>query len=222
MIVAENQTTNIVLEHSSESTLSRESDHSYEHVLLSDTEIQLGNISEKASVQTQNSDIISVDVDYVANGTINGEGICWAACIAAVSNRRMGTSYTAETLYHAVAAAYPGYGSPSGTTNWYTRAYSVCGMNAATTTNLTLGALQVIMGTSQKPVICRLESNNQKPNHAVVLEHINITTQRVIYRFMDPNYESPVYYYWDDSVCNPDEMIYDNTADEYSWYASVY
>ena len=51
---------------------------------------------------------VNLQVARVANANVNGHGLCWAACVAAVSNYRMNTSYTALNIYNALDAIYSG------------------------------------------------------------------------------------------------------------------
>ena len=86
--------------------------------------IQLnGNIAEKAKqAEARTEYYVSLNVPYVANSTINGEKICWAACIAAVSNFRMNTHYRALDIYNALNDSY--LGTPEGNNLWYRRGFS--------------------------------------------------------------------------------------------------
>ena len=77
---------------------------------------------------------VSLNVRHVNNATVNGAGLCWAACISAVSNYRMGTNYNAIGLYNELYELYNEV--PCGTDLWYYRGYAHCRMICTCTSGM--------------------------------------------------------------------------------------
>lgn len=165
---------------------------------------------------------IEIDVEHVANETVNGVGICWAACIAAISNYRNGTSYDALDIYDALDLVYSE--TPVGDSNWIRRGYSYCGMSHTNGETLEVDELYDALN-SDRPVIFRVyrtDSTGNLKGHAVVLKAITQTRYDSIYTFMDPNYTNEYYAFFDDTVCDPADLVYinaDHTYDQWLYYA---
>lgn len=156
---------------------------------------------------------------YVSSTIIKDVGICWAACVAAIANYRMGTNYTAESLYYALDDLYSG--TPEGTKKWYERGYALSGMSATVTSSLQWQTLYSLL-SSGKPVIFRMTDGKLFPTkHAIVLKLFSGGNDYTTYGFMDPNYSSTRTVYMTGSL-DPDTFVYTSGSYEYSWYGSVY
>lgn len=192
----------------------------YKTIELQTIDIATAEIGVQSIQNARTGNVYSVSAPYVANEQVGTKWICWAACVASISNGRYQTQYTAKDIFDAVSSAYPNSGTPIGDEPWYTRAYWVCGMTPSHSGNIGLSTLQTIL-SSNRAILCRMERTGAK--HAVVLRNITVGSQDVAYGFMDPNVPGGhVYYYWGNTTCNPDQMVYDNGSQQYTWYASVY
>ena len=109
---------------------------------------------------------VFLPVSFVKNGsTILGDGLCWAACVAAVSNYTNGTSYTAIQIYNALDYLYSGV--PIGTNEWITKAYDYCGMGCFCRGTLTFFDLYEILHDQGSPAILGFYSSNGEDAHSL-------------------------------------------------------
>ena len=108
--------------------------------LMQETSIKNSDVTAAKHVSTRSEDFsVGLNVPYVANDyrlidptkpdtPSNRKYLCWAASVAMVSNYRNGTSYSTKGLFNSLDQLY--IGTPEGSTTWYSRAYSYCGMVA--------------------------------------------------------------------------------------------
>lgn len=164
-----------------------------------------------------------MDLEYVANTTVNNAGICWAACIASISNYRKSTSYTALSIYNALSLVYSG--TPIGNSTWIERGYLYCNMSYTGAGTLDVDELYSALH-ADRPVIFRVyrtDTDGTLKGHAVVLKAISQNRYSSVYTFMDPNYDSDYYAIFNGTDCDPDDFVYinaDNTYDQ--WIYSTY
>ena len=137
-------------------------------------------------------------VPFVKNGVAaTGTPLCWAACVASISNYRKGTNYTAIKLHDELWIKYSGYGSgdyPVGTPTWIKRAFATCGLdyiyegrglNGKEVSDALSGKRPIYMGLGFA------DPENSNTGHAVVLQGIYINYGgRNFYQIMDPNREN--------------------------------
>lgn len=185
--------------------------------VLQETAIENADVAAAKHVTTRDVDFsVGLNVPYVANDSVNGKGICWAACVAMICQYRMGVSYTAKNIYNALVNLYGG--TPAGENIWYTRAYSHCGMTATHVSSaMDATAAYVQMDTYDKPIIVRMINGNVK--HAIVLRYISKSGTSLTYGFRDPNYNSLRY----GTGTTGGSFYYNGGSLTYTtWYASVY
>lgn len=166
---------------------------------------------------------VSLAVPQVDNDTVNGEGLCWAAAVASVSNYRKDTSYDAMDIYDALDELYSG--TPAGTPTWYSRAYSYCNMSYTYTNPMEFVDLYDALDSKDRPVIFRVRrsENGSYIGHAVVLRYLCGGNEYTTYGFVDPNKTNTVYVDFYSPTCDPDEFEYYNGSRTYpDWIASIY
>ncbi len=162
----------------------------------------------------------SLYVPYVANSTTTqGVGLCWAACIASVSNYKNNTSYTAGNIYTALSDLYSW--EPIGNPVWARRGYIYCGMSFTGTDGMEMEALYNQLNNNN-PVITSFfrDTDDGEVGHSVVCRYFSGGDNYATYGFMDPNFENTVYVRHYDSNCDPDTFVYENpqqTYDEWRW-----
>ncbi len=155
---------------------------------------------------------VSLPVSYVSNDTVNGEGVCWAACIAAVSNYRMNTSYDAMDIYDALDDLY--LGTPQGSNTWYKRGYRYCGMTCTCTSGMSYSSLYTQLSSNHKPAIFGMYRNGGA--HAIVCKYFQGGNEYATYGFMDPNKTNTVYIQFSDPNLDPDNFVYTNGLQTYN------
>lgn len=160
------------------------------------------------------------ELPYISNTTINNVGICWAACVASIANYRVGTNYTASSLYYALKEEYGG--TPEGTNVWYSRGYNLCNMSATVTSTLQWQTLYSLL-SSGKPIIFRMTDGAFlfPTKHAIVLKMFSGGNDYTTYGFMDPNFSTMRTVYMTGSL-DPNDFVYASGSTDYSWYGSVY
>jgi hypothetical protein len=166
---------------------------------------------------------VSLAVPQVDNDSVNGNGLCWAAAVASVSNYRKNTSYEAMDIYDALNELYSG--TPAGTPTWYSRAYSYCNMSYTYTNPMEFVDLYDALDTKDRPVIFRVRrtENGSYIGHAVVLRYLCGGNEYTTYGFVDPNKTNTVYVDFYSPTCDPDEFEYYNGSRTYpDWIASIY
>lgn len=163
--------------------------------------------------------IASVGVPLIENATApDGRGVCWAACLASILNYRTGSTYSALGVYDALDSQYTG--TPEGADVWYTRGYSLRGLSATLTTNLSCAELYAKL-YSGVPVIFRI--NRTVASHAIVLNYIFYGDTRVTMGFMDPNEDDTVFMTFDVTGFSASDFYYTNAYHTYSeWHGTVY
>lgn len=187
--------------------------------------LELTNYNSRSVLLNQ-----QLNVTRVANSSVNGIGICWAATIAQNVNYMNGTSYTARNIYDLCSANYTG--TPAGNSTWYSRAYSLCGVTA--TINSSAINYSQIYGllSNSRPIqidIKRTDTNGVEHGHAVTLSGITVIdtpSTHAYYYLVDPNVTTG-------AVCvevpysvmiNGSNFTYvaSNTRTYTSWYRTVY
>ncbi len=169
---------------------------------------------------------VSLNVQRVENATAGGKGLCWAASIAAVSNYRKGTSYSALDIYNALKNAYGG--TPIGDDTWYRRGFGYCNMSCVfSPNNMQFSSLYTALRTHNRPVIFNVYRTNNngevEGGHAVVLKYLCGGNEYTTYGFADPNNSNTVYINFEDPNCDPDNFVYYNGHNTYTiWASSVY
>ena len=127
---------------------------------------------------------VNLQVSRVANASSpNGQGLCWAACVAAVSNYRMNTSYSALDIYNALDALYGG--TPTGNNAWIALGYSYCGMICTYTSGMSFSDLYFQLSTVGRPAIFGVYRTGGA--HSVVCKYLMGGDEYATYGFMDPN-----------------------------------
>lgn len=135
----------------------------------------------------------SLNVPYVSNTTIGGDGLCWAACVASVANYLRGTYLNALTVYNDCVSNFGQI--PSGTSTWYQRAFLIYNINTAVNGPMSYSNLygQLMMN---RPPIVNLARNDGTSGHALVLSGLVVFYENTTgeyygtYSFMDPNYSN--------------------------------
>lgn len=170
----------------------------YNFNAITDTEESL-NLQKARSTTILFTRILNVP--YVANTSINGKGLCWAACVATNVNYIRGTSYTALDVYNALVSQ--NNGTPVGNTEWIKKAYQQYGITPTvydrdTHNPYTLNYTQIYGNLySNKPIhIGLLRSTGAA--HGIVITGITAYYETVIseyyayYYFRDPSTSSEV------------------------------
>lgn len=166
---------------------------------------------------------VSLSVSRVANDSVNGNGLCWAASVAAISNYRKGTSYDAMDIYDALDDNY--LGTPEGTPTWYRRAFSYCNMSYTNSSPMGFFDLYDALDNLNRPVIFRVHrtESGQDIGHAVVLRYLCGGNEYTTYGFVDPNKTNTVYVDFYSPTCDPDEFEYYNGSKTYpDWIGAIY
>jgi hypothetical protein len=201
--------------------------HELSEIILSDVEFDLtdiiSHVTDNETQAASSSYSVSLNVPYVANATTpQGDGLCWAACIAAVARYKLGGSATANNVYNALVNAFPNE-TPVGSDTWYSRGYSICGLVATlVSTGLPLTSLYTQLN-ADRPVIFRMTNGNS--SHAIVCKSIySDLYSGTVYGFMDPNYTNPTYISSSipDKSINNSSFVYAGTQTYTSWYSTVY
>jgi len=165
-----------------------------EYIVLNSVGFDTATIALYASPQRGSDTPINLKVTRVANASVNNIGICWAACIAAVSNYKKSTSYTALNVYNALDKTYD-Y-TPYGDEPWYTRGFDSCGLPTPTVVigSLSYSSSRSVL-SSDKPIIMSIA--NKTVGHDLVIKYLWMNDNGIDYiytwGFMDPNISSTVY-----------------------------
>ncbi|WMJ76524.1 MULTISPECIES: hypothetical protein [unclassified Sedimentibacter] len=169
--------------------------------------------------RTSSDYYVSLSVPNVSNDTTpDGKGLCWAACIAAISNYRTDSSYDALDIFDALDYEYSG--TPEGTRTWYEYGYEYCGMGYNDTSGMEFIDLYDVLD-SGKPAMFDIARSGAA--HAIVCKYLMGGNDYTTYGFMDPNRSSTVYTYFDDPNLDPDNFVYDNGQNEYDdWRYTIY
>ena len=190
-----------------------------ENILLSitDKENPLKGLEEKVQEKTSNmsglekiavDDLLEVDTAVtprvtgynkqlfptpVANLTINGEGVCWAACVASKTNLQKSMSLDALDVYN-VLAVNPNF-LPTGDVFWINLAYSRYQINTIYTDG-SVGASDCYSQLCNgKPIHMSVSCDTDNDNvhdisHSILLAGVNYTdasNSSGMYKIMDPN-----------------------------------
>jgi len=134
---------------------------------------------------------------------VDGAGLCWAACIAAVSNYRMSTSYDAMDIYDALDDLCSG--TPEGTNTWYKRGYTYCGMTCTCTSGMSFTSLYTQLSSNHKPAIFGMYRSGAA--HTIVCKYFEGGNEYATYGFMDPNKTNTVYIQFSDPNLDPDNFV---------------
>lgn len=186
--------------------------------------------------QSRTLNLIKIyDVPYVSNYTLsNGKGLCWAACIAALSNFYKNTSYTALDIYNLCDTYYSE--TPVGTETWYSRAYPLLGLAVSINTTSPALTYNQIYGYLETygPFhidMQRTDETGALKGHAIILCGIQVfqdteydsSNYYSIYHFRDPNKESVITVVADyETMLNGALLSYYNTLERYdTWIRTV-
>lgn len=154
------------------------------------------NIENDVANISSSTNYASLNIPFVSNTSINGRGICWAACIAAVANYRHNYHYTASGVYYSLQTQYSG--NPEGSDLWFNRGFQniILTNCVKITSNLYYYSLYPLL-QSDKPVIFDVYNSNETVGHSIVCRYAYKGTSSVMYGFMDPNFagESGTYRY---------------------------
>lgn len=126
----------------------------------------------------------NLSVPIVANASINGHGLCWAAALASRTNFINNSSLTALTVYYDLDSAYSGV--PAGSSTWIMNGYNYYGVTT-TYLNRMLNCVEVYNNIRiDNPI--QMSLSRSGGSHAVVLSGITINTDATgIYRLTDSN-----------------------------------
>lgn len=184
----------------------------------------------------ENADIISsqvssrmtyynLSVPFVANDSVNGTGICWAACIASRVNYHKGTSYTARNVYDKCNATGTGRpsGTPEGTQTWIQYGYGLYNISTTYVGSGRTFAQICNLLNSDKPIYCSFSRGTA--SHAVLLVGVYQDGSSNIYMFRDPNESGGVVSInvSSDALYDSSLVTYTNSYHSYStWTRSIY
>lgn len=137
---------------------------------------------------------VRLNVTHVHNSETynNGNGECWAACIAMKLNYQMGYNLDADTVYEATDSlgllSWDFNTSSTGVTLENEGAiFRHYGYNVTETSNrLTHGEVCNIL-TSGKPLAISLNYNNSEAGHQIIIKGIVLDAASSTYIFDDPN-----------------------------------
>lgn len=186
------------------------------------TEVQL---SESVSPQVDATDYyVALDVKHVKNGLSDeGIGICWAASIAAISNFRQGTNWTAYSLYSAIKKS--NMAEPSGTMAWYRTTFNYLGLTPTSSSSVPSWKTVYNALSATRPLLFHVQrnSNGSASAHAIVCKYFSGGNNQVLLGFMDPNESSTQYTTIYSENLDFSELIYTNSAQTYTEiYGYVY
>lgn len=125
--------------------------------------------------------VTDIYVPFVANGlSPNGEGLCWAASMASILNYKIGTNYTANSLYNRLWAVINGCNPsdrPTGNARWICLAFAINNVDYTHEENALSGVQISNILSADRPICMGLNGvdNLDKPyGHTVVLEGIYV------------------------------------------------
>lgn len=201
-------------------------DYPYEKIVLIDMGIDVTQIMDETNDSIRAGNVVSLGVSRVPNYTLiengNQRGLCWTASIAAISNHRNGTNYSALSLYNQICAENPGY-TPVGDTNWILVGFESCDISATFTGGLYRSDVWSIMNNYRKPIFVDVYNDALDKAHDIVMTQVSVGSQSVSYGFVDPNVAGIVYVYFSDTICDPDDFEYSNGQYTYDiWRKSFY
>lgn len=156
---------------------------------------------------------VSLDIPLVANNYSDfGEGLCWTASIAAISNYKKGTSYTAYSLYSALKEAHSG--EPSGVPEWYKIAYDY--LNISYSLNNGAPKWQTIynMLCTGRPIFLHVSRTSSA--HAIVCKSFSGGVDYALFGFMDPNLSDYQYITYRNSTLDMNSFVYTNGQATYN------
>jgi hypothetical protein len=185
----------------------------------------------RAATNAANSYTLSLNVPYVANATMNGAGICWAACVGAILSYRVGGSYTATGVYNALASLYP-TATPVGQEPWYSRGYQLGGLTATViSSGVSLSTVYTQLNAG-KPLIFSISGSTIINNQIIYFAHDIVCkylysdlSVGTMYGFMDPNYSNTKYIsvsYPEASINNSDFIYVDSLYTYTAWHRTAY
>ncbi len=159
----------------------------------------------------------------VPNDTVNGNGMCWAACVASYVNYFNGTSYTAQKVYNkCLTGSGKPLGNPEGTLEWIEFAFSKYSISVYSVNCGKLQAQIQSLLADKNPILCQVK--NSKTAHAIVLVGLYQQGSTNIYMFMDPNLDNIKSVAVSSSVLtDPTQFRYTSSGVTYTqWYTSTY
>ncbi len=110
-----------------------------------------------------------LSVPFVANDSVNGVGICWAACIASRVNYHQGTTLSARNVYDKCSAYLTGRpsGTPAGNEIWIQYGYNLYGISTDYVASGKNFAQICDLLNNDKPIYCSFSRGTA--SHAVLL-----------------------------------------------------
>lgn len=171
-----------------------------------------------------NPTIYQLSLPYVANSSVDGVGICWAACIASRVNYEQGKSLTAKQVYNKCDNATSGRpgGTPQGNGTWIKFGYSLYGINVTcVNSGKNLGQITSLLDKNT-PISCAFSRSGGA--HEVLLTGVYIDASTNVYTFRDPNEKGTVSIKVSDAALTDySKVTYTNSSYTYSsWYRSIY
>lgn len=177
------------------------------------------------------SDELFLDVKQIDNYTLNGVGLCWAACAASLGEYYTDIDLEAIDVYTGLQGIYGG--TPVGSRDWLLRSAQYYGLTGNYETSGYSFATVRSFLRNDKPIyaaIRRIDNNNNTHAHAVVIDgYANVSgSTNYCYRMMDPNVDGHA---WSEPIsqsatASDFEYIYYNATTETirdytSWYNSM-
>lgn len=186
-------------------------------VLYENNEIEINQIVNRMTYYY-------LSVSRVSNSSVNGAGLCWAACIAARVNYHQGTSLTARNVYDACNATATGRpsGTPSGIPEWIQYGYSIYGINTTyVTSGRNFGQICNLL-SNDTPIHCTFTNGTQV--HGVLLIGVYQEGSSNIYMYRDPNESGVVSINVSNEALNDSTLVtYTNTVYSFDdWCRSFY
>lgn len=149
------------------------------------------------AILTRNS-TKQLNVPIKPNMSVNGKGICWAACVASVVQYRKGTTLYAKGVFDDLELIYGA--TPSGIPTWINRGFSLYSVSVTQTASRSAGAVYSSLN-SGRPVMIDVFPNSGV-GHSVVIAGVTYNSSGGTYTIMDPNEPSYVYSYINPSAVN--------------------
>ena len=138
-----------------------------------------------------------------------GQGLCWAACVASAINYKNNTTWGAYSLYRALKTHYESHydATPYGILAWYRAAYEYNDLSVVTSSSVpTWGTIYSALN-SDRPFILRV--NNGSLYHDVIIRQFIGSDGYIIFYLMDPNEDDFVLVILDDVNLDMNNFVYD-------------
>lgn len=173
------------------------------------------NVSSKAG----NS--CSLSVPIISNASINGKGLCWAACSAMIGNYRTEIYRSATDLFSLLQRQYGG--TPYGDDPWYQRAFRTYDLvYYKEDGGMHFFSLLSILQWN-RPIIFSVRQNWYSFTwHDIVLRGLDGGNEYAVYSFADPNFTSGYLYVQVSDVSGASFPIVTNSGIYTIWKATRY